>query len=111
MPQWFSSVLPLPGAPYPATDRPRRAAASRKPSRSLLIFSTAAGEALVARDRVQARGLLGGEHRLHPLGRLAGRLVGPGVDAQRAAVRGEFLDVDHPQPGRRQRTEEVSRDR
>jgi hypothetical protein len=41
MPQWLSSVLPLPGAPYPATVRPCAAARIRKPSRSLLIFSTA----------------------------------------------------------------------
>ena len=41
MPQWLSSVFPLPGAPYPATERPCSAAVSRKPSRSLLIFSTA----------------------------------------------------------------------
>ena len=40
MPQWLSSVLPLPGAPYPATDRPSLAAAIRKSSRSLLILNT-----------------------------------------------------------------------
>ena len=69
-----------------------------------MIFSTAGREALVTGDRVQAGGFLRGQHRLDPLAGLAGALLRAGVDPQRPAVGLEFLDVDHPQPGRRQGT-------
>ena len=59
-------------------------------------------EAFVTGHRVQARGLLRGQHRLDPLGRLAVAFFRACVDPQRPAVRREFLDIHHPQPGRRE---------
>ena len=52
---------------------------------------------------MQPRGLLRGQHRLHPLSRLAAAFFRAGVNAQRSAVRVEFVHVDHAQSGRRQR--------
>src|SRR5438067_1614771 len=104
MPQWFSSVLPLPGAPYAATERPSRAAANRNPSRSLLIFSTAAakpswpatvcrpeGSAAPVRDLASGFGteelnLRGDATGVGRLGHIRGRLDAEHRDASRLEV-------------------------
>ena len=75
----------------------------QEPEQVALDLQHRGREALVTGHGVQAGGLLRVEHRLHPLGRLTAALLRAGVDPQRAAVRVEFVHVDHPQPGRGQR--------
>ena len=104
MPQWLSSVFPLPGAPYPATDWPCSAASSRNRTQVALDLQHLAGKAGMALDGVEPGGLLLVEDLLDPAWRFSGALVRAGVDTQRAAMRVELVDVDDPQAGRRQRS-------
>ncbi len=53
MPQWLSSVLPLPGAPYPATDRPSLAALSEKVEQVALDSQNLTGESGMTGQSVQ----------------------------------------------------------
>ena len=96
MPQWLRSVFPFPGAPY-AGHGPALAGRHEQESEQVALdLQHRSRETLVACDRMQARGFLRREHRFHSRGGLPGRLLGPGVEPQRAAVSGQFVHVDHP---------------
>ena len=100
MPQWLSSVLPLPGAPYATTFLPSRAAADEELHEVVADLRHRAGEAVVTLERVQTGGGLGGEHVGDRLGGRTGALGRHRPGAQRPAVAGQLLDVDHGESGR-----------
>ena len=78
MPQWLSSVLPLPGRAVGDDRLPSpREHSTRNSTRSLRTSGDRRREAGVALERVQAGGLLGGQHRRDGVaGRLSRRSVG-----------------------------------
>ena len=102
MPQWLSSVLPLPGAPYPATDRPSLAALDEEVEQVALDLQDLPGESGMTGECVQSGEVLLFEERFHALGGLTRLLLGTRVDAERATMGVELLDVDDTQPRRGQ---------